>query len=49
VEKALGRPLDAVLPFDRAQGPALAQGLPLILSQPQAPLPQAVVGLAARL
>lgn len=48
-EKALGRALDAVVPFDRAQAAALAQGLPLILSQPQAALPQAVIGLAARL
>lgn len=49
VEKALGRPLEAVLPFDPAQAAALAQGLPLILSQPQSPLAQALVQLAARL
>jgi pilus assembly protein CpaE len=49
VEKALGRLLDVVIPFEKAQAAALAQGMPLILSQPQTPLAQAMVGLAAKL
>lgn len=49
VEKALGRHLDGVIAFERAQAAALAQGVPLIFSQPQAALPQAVTALTAQL
>lgn len=43
VEKALGRAPEMNLPFDRLQAPALAQGLPLVFSNPKAPLP-AILG-----
>jgi CheY-like chemotaxis protein len=49
VEKALGRPVDVTLPFERAQASALAQGIPLVLSQPTSPLVTAIAGLAAKL
>jgi len=38
IEKALGRPLTIGLPYDELQVQALGQGVPLILSQPAAPL-----------
>jgi pilus assembly protein CpaE len=49
VEKALGRALDAVIPYEKAQATALAQGIPLVLSQPGAALVTAVAGFAAKL
>lgn len=49
VEKALGRPLDAVVPFDRAQAGALAHGTPLVFGQPTMPLVAAVGPLALKL
>ena len=49
VEKALGRPVDLIIPYDRAQTAASAQGTPLILSQPNAPLAAAVQSFIARL
>ena len=48
VEKALGRGLEAVIPFDKAQASALAQGVPLVLSQPNSALVSATANLAAR-
>ena len=38
IEKALGRTLTISLPYDESQVQALGQGIPLILSQPAAPL-----------
>jgi len=49
VEKALGRPVDLIIPYDRAQTAASAQGTPLILSQPNAPLAAAVQSFIAKL
>jgi CheY-like chemotaxis protein len=49
VEKALGRPVDLIIPYDRAQTAAFAQGTPLILSQPNAPLAAAVQSFIAKL
>lgn len=49
VEKALGRPVDLILPYDRAQTAAFAQGTPLVLSQPNAPLAAAVQSFIAKL
>lgn len=37
VEKALGRPVKAILPYDPAQAQALMKGAPLILSNPNQP------------
>ena len=34
IEKALGRPLAAMVPYDDGQTQALGQGAPLVLSQP---------------
>ncbi|MGQ0604642.1 MAG: response regulator [Anaerolineales bacterium] len=48
VEKALSRSIDAVIPFDKAQAAALAQGLPLVLSQPNSALVSATANLAAK-
>ncbi len=48
VEKALGRGLDLVVPFDKGQATALAQGVPLVVSQPNAPLVAALAGFAAK-
>lgn len=42
LEKAIGRLPDLVVPFDRAQSPALTQGLPLVFNQPATPLVVAV-------
>jgi CheY-like chemotaxis protein/MinD-like ATPase involved in chromosome partitioning or flagellar assembly len=42
VEKLLSRPADWTVPFDRTQVAALAQGMPLALSQPTGPLASAV-------
>lgn len=49
VEKALGRPPDFVIPYDRQQPIALTTGAPLIFSQPGALLPTAVAAYAARI
>ena len=49
VEKALGRPVDLIIPYDRAQTAAFAQGTPLVLSQPNAPLAAAVQSFIAKL
>jgi pilus assembly protein CpaE len=49
VEKALGRPVDLTIPYDPAQAVAFAQGSPLILSQPSAPLAAAVQGFVIKL
>lgn len=46
IARALKRPLVATIPFDPSQARALAQGTPLTLSSPDAPLAQAVRGLA---
>ena len=45
IERTLKRPLMGVIPFDPAQAQALAQGVPLALHDPTAPLAQAVRGL----
>jgi len=49
VEKALGRAVDAVTPFDAGQVSAVAQGLPLIFSQTGTPLINAITHFAATL
>jgi pilus assembly protein CpaE len=49
VEKALNRPMDAFIPYDRGQAAALMHGQPLGLSQPAAPLVAAVGQFASRL
>jgi CheY-like chemotaxis protein len=49
VEKALGRPPDWVMPYDRAQAAALAQGTPLVFAQPAAPLVSSLVNGAGKL
>jgi len=46
IERTLRRPVIGKIPFDPAQVRALAQGAPLILNNPDAPLAQAVKGLA---
>lgn len=46
LERTLKRPLLQAVPFDAAQARALAQGIPLTVQNPQAPLAQAVQGLA---
>jgi CheY-like chemotaxis protein len=47
VERAMGRTPDSVVPFDPLQMTALARGVPLIFSQPNAGLPAAVARFAA--
>jgi pilus assembly protein CpaE len=42
IEKALGRPLAVSVPYDDGQLPALGQGTPLALSQPNSPLASGV-------
>lgn len=49
VEKALGRAVDAVTPFDAGQVSAVAQGLPLMFSQTGTPLVNAITDFAASL
>jgi CheY-like chemotaxis protein/MinD-like ATPase involved in chromosome partitioning or flagellar assembly len=49
VERALGRAPDLVVPYDRLQGRSLAQGSPLVFSQPGAPLAAAVGAYALAL
>jgi hypothetical protein len=49
VEKALNRGMDAAIPYDRGQAAALMHGQPLGLSQPSAPLVNAVGQFAVRL
>ena len=49
VERALGRPPDYVIPYDRQQALALTTGAPLIFAQPGAALPAAVGAYAVRL
>jgi len=49
VEKALGRPPDWVIPYDRAQTAALTHGAPLVFSQPAAPLIASLVSFAGKL
>lgn len=48
LEKALGRAPNLVIPFDKHQSAALAQGAPLVFSQPNAPLPLAVAQWSSR-
>jgi DNA-binding response OmpR family regulator len=47
VEKALGRAPDLVIPNDRLQMPALAQGAPLVFANPKAPFPSILGAFAA--
>jgi DNA-binding response OmpR family regulator len=49
VEKALGRLPAWVMPYDRAQAAALAQGTPLVFAQPAAPLVASLVSGAGKL
>ena len=42
IERALGRAPDLVVPHDRQQGRALAQGSPLVFAQPASALPAAI-------
>lgn len=49
VEKALGRAVDAVTPFDAGQVGAVAQGQPLVFSQTGTPLVNAITNFAATL
>jgi pilus assembly protein CpaE len=49
VERALGRAPDLVVPYDRLQPRALAQGSPLVFSQPAAPLVAALGNYALAL
>jgi pilus assembly protein CpaE len=49
VVKALGRPPDFLIPYDRQQPLALTTGTPLIYSQPGALLPAAIAAYAAQL
>ncbi len=49
IEKALGRPLDAAIPYDPAQAAALLQGTPLVFSQPNSPYIAALVSLLHKL
>jgi CheY-like chemotaxis protein/MinD-like ATPase involved in chromosome partitioning or flagellar assembly len=46
VEKLLSRPADWTIPYDRTQVAALAQGMPLALSQPHGLLASAVAAIA---
>jgi DNA-binding response OmpR family regulator len=46
IEKALGHGFKGKLPFDDAQGAAVSQGVPLMLSQPDSPLAAAIKELA---
>jgi len=49
VERALGRPPDLFIPYDRQQPVALTNGTPLIFAQPGAALPAAVGAYAQQL
>jgi len=49
IERALNRAVNAVLPYERGQASALAQGIPLVLSQSNAPLVEAVNKFSATL
>jgi CheY-like chemotaxis protein len=49
VEKALGRAVDLVVPYDRAQAAALMQGTPLVFMQPGTPLAATLRAFVARL
>ena len=49
LERALKRPLVGSIPFDPAQARALAQGVPLALSNPSSPLAQAAQELGRQL
>lgn len=42
IERALNRAVNAILPYEKGQAAALAQGIPLVLSQTSAPLVEAV-------
>lgn len=46
---ALGRTIDAELPYDESQANALLQGMPLVFLAKSAPLPPYVLGLASLL
>jgi Flp pilus assembly CpaE family ATPase len=46
IEKALGHGFIGKLPYDEAQGTAIGQGTPLLLSQPDSPLALAIKTLA---
>ncbi|MCS7179475.1 MAG: response regulator [Anaerolineae bacterium] len=49
LQRVLRYPFSAVIPFDPAQARALAQGKPLAIHAPEAPLAQAVAQLASKL
>jgi|GEM_PF-265882 len=49
VVRALNRPLDADVPFEAAQQSALAQGIPLVMSQPRSLFSQTILRLARQL
>ncbi len=49
IEKALGRPPDLVVPYERAQAGAFAQGAPLVLASTPTPFAAAVSSFAAQL
>lgn len=49
VEKALGRAVDAITPFDAGQASAVAQGVPLVFGQANTPLVNAIMEFAATL
>jgi pilus assembly protein CpaE len=49
IERALNRAVNAILPYEKGQAAALAQGIPLVLSQSGAPLVEAVGKFSATL
>lgn len=49
IERALNRAVNATLPYERGQASALAQGIPLVLSQNSAPLVEAVTKFSTTL
>ncbi len=49
IERAIGRAIDATLPYDPAQSAALLQGAPLFISQPRSPYITALMSLVPRL
>jgi pilus assembly protein CpaE len=49
IERALKRPVVAVVPFDTDQARAVAQRTPLAIGKPQTPLAQAISGIAQAL
>lgn len=49
LQRVFRHPISAIVPFDPKQLQALAQGKPLLLTQPDSPLPQAVLRLSAEI